>query len=101
MAQFIKIANKNDIPLNEGRYFKVNGKEIAIFNVGGEFYATDHTCLHQGGPLAEGTLEGDVVTCPWHGWKFSVKTGVSPVVPTAKIGTYPVKLEKDDIMISV
>lgn len=101
MADFIKVAKKGDIPLNEGRTFNINGKEIAIFNVDGEFYAIDHTCPHEGGPLAEGTLDGDVVTCPWHGWMFNVKTGLSPIIPDVKVKTYPVKLDNDEIMISI
>ncbi len=60
----------------EGKeYLLPNGKEVAIFCVGGRYFATDNLCPHEGGPLAEGNLEGDSVTCPWHGWQFDVVSG--------------------------
>ena len=63
--------------LNPGMCLSVELKDIglALFNVEGEIYALNNTCPHAGGPLGEGTLEHEVVTCPWHGWKFNVRTG--------------------------
>jgi nitrite reductase (NADH) small subunit len=52
-----------------------NGQEIALFCLEGQFYAIDNICPHEGGPLGNGELEGAVVTCPWHGWQFDIKTG--------------------------
>ncbi len=55
---------------------KIVGEQIvALFNVGGDFHALDGICPHQGGPLGQGALKGCVVTCPWHGWQFDVRTG--------------------------
>jgi nitrite reductase/ring-hydroxylating ferredoxin subunit len=73
---------------------------MALHNVDGEFFATDNVCPHKGGPLGEGVLEGDNIVCPWHKWKFNVKTGVSPVNPQAKIETFEVKVEGDDVKIA-
>ena len=63
--------------LSEGtcRSFIVEGRRIALYNVGGVFYATQDFCRHKGGSLGRGTLDGSIVTCPLHGWKFNVETG--------------------------
>ena len=53
-------------------------EDIAVFNIHGNYYAISDTCAHKGGPLSQGILEEDVVTCPWHGWKYNVRTGKSP-----------------------
>ena len=101
MPNFVKVASTNDLKPGENKVVNVNGTEVALFNVEGEFFAINNTCLHRGGPLGEGMLDGDVATCPWHGWRFNVKTGVSPVMPTAKIATHQVKVEGDDVMVAV
>jgi len=53
-------------------------KDIAVFNVDGKFYALSNVCAHKGGPLNEGMFEKYLVTCPWHGWKYDVRTGNPP-----------------------
>jgi len=101
MENFVKVAQTTDIPPGEGRSFEVGGKTVAVFNVNGQFYAIDNTCVHRGGPLGEGYLENKVVTCPWHGWRYDVTTGVSPVNPAAKVPTYPLKVEGADLLVEV
>ena len=54
---------------------EVSGQRVAVYNVGGTFYATQHDCTHEGGPLSDGDLQGTVITCPWHGSRFDVTTG--------------------------
>ncbi len=80
---------------------EVQGKAIALFNVGGKIYALDNTCLHQGGPLGEGRLEGEVVTCPWHMWEFNVRTGEKVGEPSLRVATYPVQVDGDDIKVAL
>ena len=101
MPNFVKVAEKKDVPVGEGRCVDANGKIIALFNVGGTFYAIDNTCVHREGPLGEGSLEGAVVTCPWHGWQYDVTTGVSPVNPTAKVPSFPVKIEGEIVYVGL
>ena len=102
MADFVRVASTSDIQKSEGRMFEVNGRQVAIFNVGGgRFHAIDNVCEHQGGPLAEGELEGCIVTCPWHGWTYDVGTGASPDDPDTKVQTFEVKVEGSDILIAV
>ena len=101
MANFMRVAAKTDIPTGQGRTFEVGGKQIAVFNCKGKFYAIDNTCKHQGGPLGEGELEGTTVTCPWHGWTYDVTTGVSPDDPDCAVDRYEVKLEGTDVMVAM
>ncbi len=97
MGEFKRAARAADVKPGTGIVAEVDGQAIALFNVDGTYYAIDNTCVHRGGPLGEGELEGDVVTCPWHAWQFNVKTGVSLNNPSACVKTYQVKLEGDDI----
>lgn len=99
MAEYVRVVGTADIPPGSGHIAEVNGQAIAIFNVDGTFYVIDNTCLHRGGPLGEGELEGDVVTCPWHGWQYNVKTGVSLTNPSVSVKTYQVKVEGADVKI--
>ena len=101
MANFVKVGQTSDVPSGEGKTFEIEGKGIAVFNVDGTFYALDNTCCHRGGPLGEGYLEGQVVTCPWHGWRFDVTTGQSPVNPAGKVPAYPLKIEGTDILVEL
>lgn len=94
-----RIASLADIPEGTGKTVDVAGKKIALFNVGGKFYAIDNECKHRGGPLGEGTLDGTSVTCPWHGWEYDVTTGTNLDDAKVKLGCYAVKLEGDDILI--
>jgi len=80
MAEFVKVAQVSDLQPGAGKVVMVKDRAIALFNVDGTFYAIDNICLHRGGPLGEGELEGCVVTCPWHGWQYDVKTEDSAVM---------------------
>ena len=101
MAEFVKAAKKSEIPADTGKYVEVQGKEIALFNVGGKVCAIYHVCPHQGGPLAEGGLDGSVVTCPWHGWSFDVTTGECTLNPAIKQESFKVKEEGEDILVEI
>ncbi len=97
----VKVATKNEIPAGTGKAVEAGGKPIAVFNCDGKFYAIDNTCAHRGGPLAEGSLSGTTVACPWHGWEYDVKTGACQVDPAITLKSYPVKLEGDDVLVSI
>ncbi|MGA7328658.1 MAG: Rieske 2Fe-2S domain-containing protein [Rhodomicrobium sp.] len=75
MADFAKVAYTNEIEPGQALLVDVKGKQIALFNVDGQFFALDNTCAHRGGPLAEGEVLGHEVTCLWHGATFDVRTG--------------------------
>ncbi len=96
----VKVAKVSELSLGKGKTVVANGKQIALFNIGGKFYAISNKCAHKGGPLGEGDLDGETVTCPWHGWEYDVKTGKCLTAPvTAE--TYPVKVEGEDVIIDV
>ncbi len=101
MADFVRVATVKEIPAGQGRMFAVSGRQIAVFNVGGAFHAIDNVCRHQQGPLAEGDLDGCVVTCPWHGWTYDVTSGTTPDDPEARLDCFEVKVEGGEIFIAV
>ncbi len=101
MAEFVKVAKVGEVPANSGRVVQVGGAEVALFNVGGAFFATANSCVHRGGPLGEGMCEGETVVCPWHGWEYEIKTGKCLTNPSAQIATYPVKVEDGDVLVAV
>lgn len=100
MSRFVKVASKSAVACGSSIKVEVNGKEIALFNVDGHFCAIDDTCSHRGGPLSEGSLEGSVVACPWHGWQYDVASGACLTNPAAQQNKYEVKIEGDDILVS-
>jgi nitrite reductase/ring-hydroxylating ferredoxin subunit len=101
MAEFVRVARSSEIPRGQGRMFAVNGRQVAVFNADGAFHATDNRCQHQGGPLADGELDGCVVTCPWHGWTYDVSSGVSPDEPDARVECFAVKVEAGEVFVAV
>ena len=102
MAEFAKAIAKSDLAAGYGAVVELQGKKIAIFNVDDAFYAMDDTCTHAGGPLSEGEIDGAVVTCPWHGATFDVKTGgvLGPPAPDG-VRSYEVKTEGEDVLVKV
>ncbi|MBI2651208.1 Rieske 2Fe-2S domain-containing protein [Candidatus Woesearchaeota archaeon] len=101
MTDFINVADVNELKEGECKIVEINKKSVALFNINGIFYAIDNTCPHAHGPLGEGQLDGNTVTCPWHGWKFNVTTGISPVNPNVKVQRYDVKVEGDKIKLKM
>jgi len=101
MSDFLKVAKMADLAPGSCMTVSAGGKDVALFNVGGTVVALDNTCLHRGGPLGEGILEGDVVTCPWHGWQYKVETGENLRDSNIKVATYPVQVEGGDIKVAV
>jgi 3-phenylpropionate/trans-cinnamate dioxygenase ferredoxin subunit len=75
---------------------------IALFHVGGEFFALDDVCTHDGGPLAEGELDDHTIACPRHGAKFDIRNGAALTMPaTRPTKSYPVRVEGDDVLVNV
>jgi nitrite reductase (NADH) small subunit len=79
----------------------VAGRVVAIFNVEGQFFALDGICPHQGGPLGKGTLVGCVVTCPWHGFQFDVRSGQHTTTPNLRQPAIPVKAEAGNVYVEL
>ncbi|MCW5892900.1 MAG: Rieske 2Fe-2S domain-containing protein [bacterium] len=100
MPSFVKACAAADIAPGTGKTVTLDGKEIAIFNCDGTFRAVDNECPHRGGPLAEGELEGCLVTCPWHAWQFDLTTGES-VTDDTKVSCYPCRVDGADVLVEV
>ena len=95
-------ATRSAIPENAAKLFKIGDKRIALFNLGGRFYAIDDTCPHAHGPLSEGSIEGEEVECPWHGSRFNIKTGEVTAEPAGEnVSRYNVRVTGDDIEVEV
>ncbi len=101
MSEWIPVCKSKEVPEGTGKTVSAKGKDIALFNAGGAFYAMDNTCKHMGGPLGEGELNGEIVACPWHGWKYNVKTGVNAIVPTIKVDVFKTKVENGEVFVEV
>jgi len=99
MATFVRVAKASDLPPGERRVVVVQGHPVALFNVDGRFYAVSHVCLHRGGPIGEGMLDDTVVTCPNHGWEYDVRTGANLANPMARLRTFEVRIEGDDVLV--
>jgi nitrite reductase/ring-hydroxylating ferredoxin subunit len=98
---FARAARTADVPPGTIREFQVDGKSVALANVEGQFHAINNICLHRGGPLGDGPLEGAVVTCPWHGWQYDVRTGKVGQNPTVGVDCYPVEVRGDEVFVDV
>jgi ferredoxin-NADP reductase/nitrite reductase/ring-hydroxylating ferredoxin subunit len=97
---FVKVANTKDVPPSQMKEVEVNGENICVANVEGKYYAIGSICTHEGGPLADGTLEGYEVECPWHNSKFDVRTGEVTSPPASEPEpTYEIKVEGNNILI--
>jgi nitrite reductase/ring-hydroxylating ferredoxin subunit len=102
MSRPVKIAETKDIVPGTGKVVEAEGHSIALFNVAGTLYAIDNTCTHVGGPLGEGELTAEVVTCPWHGARFNVKTGEVLGPPAHKgVRSFPVQVQGSDVVVEL
>jgi nitrite reductase/ring-hydroxylating ferredoxin subunit len=102
MQEEVAVGQLSSLQPGQMQYAYVDGLPIALANVEGTVYAFGDSCRHEGGPLSAGVLIEETVTCPWHGWTYSVRTGKSIVPPIGlRIPTYPVRIEGDTIYITI
>lgn len=97
-----KLGKASEIPEGTGKGFDVAGRKIAVFKIGGTFYAIDSACTHKGGPLEEGVLKEKVVTCPWHGATFNVATGEALGKPAPfGVAAHKIVLKDEDLYVEL
>lgn len=100
MSQFVKVARADEIAPGEKKTVEVDGIEVVIVNLDGEFYAIEDVCTHDGGPLGEGELDGCQLICPRHGARFDVRTGQALTLPAFEPApTYEVKIQDGDVLV--
>ncbi len=101
MAKFVKVGRADELAEGQARLAHVDGQRIAIFHVGGRFYALEANCPHEGGPLEDGVIEAMRVICPWHGYDFDLRTGACGLDPELRALTYPLKVQDGDLLIEM
>jgi 3-phenylpropionate/trans-cinnamate dioxygenase ferredoxin subunit len=102
MSDFVKVAELNDLDDGELMAIEVDDEPVCLAKVAGSIYAFTDNCTHISGPLNEGELDGEVLTCPWHGAQFNVCTGKVLRGPARQdIQTYPIRVEGNSILVSL
>ncbi len=100
MSDWIDVARVEELPPGARKVVEVEGATVAVFNLGGEYYAIEDVCTHDGGDLIGGEVEGDVIVCPRHGARFSIKTGEVLAPPAYEpVATFPVRVQDGIIQV--
>jgi nitrite reductase/ring-hydroxylating ferredoxin subunit len=89
------------VPAAQGCVVQAGGHTLALFRVDGHLYAIDNACPHRGGPLGDGDLDGRLVTCPWHAWRWDVTTGLNANNPAVKVACFPVSVVDGEVFVEV
>ena len=98
----VKVCNVDMVPVESMKQFYLSDLEILVVNFGGNFFCLDGRCTHAGAPLGEGTLTGEVLTCPWHGSQFKVTDGSVLRGPTEKpLKVYPSTVNNGSVFIDI
>lgn len=100
--EFTKLTTVSELPPEgEAREYQIGDKTICIANTDAGYAALDNVCVHRGGPLGQGVVDGNKVICPWHGWTFDAHTGACTHNPNARAAAYPLKIEGDDVLVGL
>ncbi len=101
-VEYLEIAPASELPNGERLFFEVEGREIVIFNIAGQFFAIADICTHDDGPLGDGDLEGHNIVCPRHGGEFDVRTGKAVQLPVVvDVPAYPVQVVDGMIQVGI
>ena len=99
---FVTVAKAGQIPVGAAQVVRVGDQSLAVFHLADGYHVLDDVCTHDGGPLAEGVLDGDVIECPRHGARFDVRTGAAIQLPAFEpVETHEVRLEGDTVQVGV
>ncbi len=102
MSKLVDVAKVDDIPPGEARAYEVEGEQVGIFNVDGQFHAINNVCTHEEAPLHEGEVVDDKVICPWHQAEFDLKTGAAECPPAVEgVKTYKVVVSGDRVQVEI
>jgi len=98
---WLRVAGANDVRPGEGRVVEAGGRTLALFNVEGAYYALDNACSHRGGPLGDGDLDGTVVSCPWHAWRWDVTSGANVNNPAVRVACFPARVQDGAVFVQL
>jgi nitrite reductase (NADH) small subunit len=101
VSTLVAVGRVDDFPSGKMRKVTAGDRDIAVARVGDDFYATQGACLHLHGPLGEGRLDGCVVTCPWHGWQYDVRTGKNEFDLAIQLETFEVVVEDGEVKVGL
>lgn len=101
MPEWIRIANESECTPGRALERVAGDRIVALFNVEGQFYALDGVCPHQGGPLGKGKLDGCILTCPWHGWQFDVRSGQHQLSQSVRQPRFAVRVVNGEILVNL
>lgn len=102
MPGWVKMATVDELAPGRSKEVEHDGRIYALFGLAdGGIAVVDGICPHQGGPLADGPLDGTCVTCPWHGWQFDVRTGATPINKKIKLPVFEARIDGPDVLVSV
>lgn len=102
MSEFVKLTTVSELPPEgEAKEFEINGKTICVAHTNEGCSAMDNVCVHRGGPLGQGVVDGNKVVCPWHGWAFDANTGASVHNAEVRVAVLPMKIEGDDVFVAL
>jgi 3-phenylpropionate/trans-cinnamate dioxygenase ferredoxin component len=100
MTDWVDAIDQQRLAEGQNVVVDVDGTDVAIFNIAGEFYAIEDVCSHDGAEIASGELDGDEIICPRHGARFCVKTGEVKCAPAYEnIATFPIRIENGTIQV--
>jgi nitrite reductase (NADH) small subunit len=99
VGQLHTVARVEEVPPGSARVVHAGERTLALYNVDGTFYATQGECLHLQGPLGDGVLAGCVITCPWHGWQYDVRTGENEFDRALALETFEVVVEDGEVKV--
>jgi nitrite reductase (NADH) small subunit len=98
---FVRAAGTKEIEPGTIRECDVRGTLVALAHLQDKFFAISNICVHRGGPLGQGELADEVVTCPWHGWEFNVQTGKCVLNPEMAVACYAVEVRGDEVFVDI
>lgn len=101
VPNFVRVADRRELKEGEVRLVEADGTKVALCVWRGDCFALSNYCPHFSGNLSEGKLEGDEIVCPEHFWRFKIKTGRCTTMPGRNAGSFPVRIEDDDVLVGV
>lgn len=101
MSEFVSVGRVSDFVPSQGRMVVVSGRHVALFRLDDGFFAIDNLCLHQAGPLCEGEIDGGVVTCPWHGWSYEIRSGTLVQDPRVGVSKHITRVVGDEVQVQL